>query len=328
MPGGSPEAYSQLEGMLVQIAAQTPSGPCVTWVGHGSAGHYVKMVHNGIEYAIMQLISEIYSVLKFGSLSNVEIAEIFEEWNEGELKSFLIEITAVVLRKKDEHSDHSLVDLILDKAKQKGTGMWTSQSAMDLNVPIPLIDTAVTMRFLSARKEERVQASSLYNIEHDSPSYSREKLIQLCKQSMLFGMLLSYGQGLDLLNQASANYKYEINISEVIRIWKGGCIIRSGLLDELQEVYTRNMSLKNILLSDNYVDVFTQTRKSVIELINYAMHHGVPVPCISSALNYFDAYRSAELSSNLIQAQRDYFGAHTYERKDMPGTFHSNWEEK
>ncbi len=329
MPGGMPDAYAELKNIFEKIAAQTDEGPCVTFVGKGAAGHYTKMVHNGIEYAMMQLISEVYGILKNAAgLSNEELYNIFTNWNKNELQSFLIEITADVLIKKDDESGEFLVDLILDKARQKGTGMWTSQNAMDLNVPIPTIDVAVSMRYISAMKDERVLAAGKYQIEKKQIDTSKEGLIDQCKKALHFGFILSYTQGLHLLSVASTIYKYEIDIAEIIRIWKGGCIIRSAMLDELRKAYMKEPALSNIIHSDLFQPLLQSLRSDTAKLINISLITALPVAALSSALQYFDACSTARLPANLIQGQRDYFGAHTYERVDKPGTFHAEWTEK
>jgi 6-phosphogluconate dehydrogenase len=326
MPGGNPEGYAELKNILEKIAAQTEEGPCVTFTGTGSAGHYTKMVHNGIEYAIMQLISEVYDLLKkLGGLNNNGLQQVFADWNKTALQSFLIEITAVVLLKKDDETGKPLVDEILDKAKQKGTGMWTSQSAMDLNVPLTIIDAAVSMRYLSAMKEERVAAADQYSFKQPGIVTDQQQLLSLCKNALHFGFLLSYAQGLQLLAAASASYNYGVNISEVIRIWKGGCIIRSALLNDLGKAYLEDHSLTNIIRSPLFQTRLTSFRKDVSTLVGMATAAGIPVAALSASLQYFDAYCTPQLPANLIQAQRDYFGAHTYERIDKPGTFHTDW---
>ena len=326
MPGGNAEGYAELKNILEKIAAQTEDGPCVTFIGNGSAGHYTKMVHNGIEYAIMQLISEVYGILKnFGGLTNTELQQLFANWNKTELQSFLIEITATVLAKKDEETDQPLVDMILDKARQKGTGMWTSQSAMDLNVPLPVIDAAVSMRYLSAMKEDRVKAASKYVFQKNDTTIDKQQLISLCKNALHFGFLLSYAQGLQLLSVASSTYKYEINMAEVIRIWKGGCIIRSVLLNDLQKAYQQDIALTNIIQSPVFQPTLQSLRNDTASLVSMATAAAIPVAALSASLQYFTAYITAQLPANLIQGQRDYFGAHTYERIDKPGSFHTDW---
>lgn len=329
MPGGDEAAFSSLKNIFEKIAAQTAEGPCVTFIGNGSAGHYTKMVHNGIEYAMMQLISEVYAVLKnIGGLRNDELQKTFAGWDDTELRSFLIEITAEVLKKKDDATGNPLVDMILDKAKQKGTGMWTSQSAMDLNVPLSIIDTAVSMRYLSAMKEIRVQASGIYPAIDKTAITDQSALVSLCKNALHWGFLLSYGQGLHLLSAASANYQYNIVIADVIRIWKGGCIIRSELLNELQQAYKQDPSLVNVILSPVFVQSFAAIRKDVVKLLELANAAAEPMAALAASLHYFDAFCTAKLPANLVQAQRDFFGAHTYERIDKPGIFHTAWEEK
>jgi 6-phosphogluconate dehydrogenase len=325
MPGGNPDGYAELKSILEKIAAQTEDGPCVTFIGNGSAGHYTKMVHNGIEYAMMQLISEVYAVLKHGGLSNEELQEVFLEWDKAELQSFLIQITATVLKRKED-SGIALVDLVLDKAKQKGTGMWTSQSAMDLNVPLPTIDAAVSMRYLSSLKDERTELSKLYPAKEKSNEIEKGKLIAMCRNSLHFGFVISYAQGLHLLKVASETYKYGINISEVIRIWKGGCIIRSAMLHDLQKAYQADTGLSYVIGSTIFRHSLSSNSKIVAELLNHAMTDGTPMASLSASLQYFDAFRSERLPANLIQAQRDYFGAHTYERLDKPGSFHTDWD--
>ncbi len=326
MPGGNMEGYAELKNILEKIAAQTEDGPCVCFTGTGSAGHYTKMVHNGIEYAMMQLISEVYDLLKkLGGLNNAAIQQVFAGWDKTELQSFLIEITATVLAKKDEDSGNLLVEMILDKAQQKGTGMWTSQSAMDLNVPLPVIDAAVSMRYLSAMKEERLAAADQYSFQQHGIVADQQQLLALCKNALHFGFLLSYAQGLQLLNTASATYKYGVNISEIIRIWKGGCIIRSALLNDLRKAYLQDSSLTNIIRSPLFQPQLVSLRKEAVSLVNMATAAAIPVATLSASLQYFDAYCAAQLPANLIQAQRDYFGAHTYERIDKPGSFHTDW---
>ncbi len=326
MPGGSADGYAELKNILEKIAAQTEDGPCVTFIGNGSAGHYTKMVHNGIEYAMMQLISEVYGILKkIGGLSNAELQQIFTDWNTTELQSFLIEITAEVFKKEDTETGQPLIDVILDKAKQKGTGMWTSQSAMDLNVPLPTIDVAVSMRYLSAMKDDRVSAAAKYPAYKSNTAVDKQQLISLCKDALHFGFLLSYAQGLQLLSVASTTYKYAINIADVIRIWKGGCIIRSVLLNDLQKAYKEDATLTNIIQSSVFVPVLKVLKNDTAALIALAITNSQPIAALSASLQYFTGYSTAQLPANLIQGQRDFFGAHTYERIDKPGSFHTEW---
>jgi 6-phosphogluconate dehydrogenase len=329
MPGGSEKSYLLVKDILEAIAAKTDDGPCVSFIGNTAAGHYTKMVHNGIEYAIMQLISEVYGILKdIGGLNNDELHQLFLQWNKTELQSFLVEITADVFLKKDDDTGNDLVDMILDKARQKGTGMWTSQSAMDLNVPIPVIDAAVSMRYLSALKEERVKNSQLYSSNGKKHTIEKQQLIGICKNALHFSFLLSYAQGLQLLSAASAEYKYGVNIAEVLRVWKGGCIIRSVLLNDLRKAYQQDSALTNIISSPLFQPRLNNLKKDVITLLKLAMDNSLPVASLAASLQYFEAYTSGHLPANLIQAQRDYFGAHTYERIDKAGSFHSQWESK
>jgi 6-phosphogluconate dehydrogenase len=274
----------------------------------------------------MQLISEVYDILKnVGKLNNKELHEVFARWNNTELQSFLVDITADIFLKQDAETGKDLVDVILDKARQKGTGMWTSQSAMELNVPTPVIDAAVSMRYLSSMKEERLAAAEKLKITFKkNTAVEKAPLIELCKGALYFGQALSYGQGLHLLAVASTTYDYKINIAEVVRIWKGGCIIRSAMLNDLREVYLQDATLLNIVQS-SFQQKLLQHRQAIATLVQLAADHHIPVACLSAALNYFDAYCSKLLPANLIQAQRDYFGAHTYERIDKTGRFHTEW---
>jgi 6-phosphogluconate dehydrogenase len=327
MPGSNEQSFNAVKNILESIAAKTEDGPCVTFIGNGAAGHYTKMVHNGIEYAMMQLISEVYGLLKnVGGLSNNELQKTFADWNSKELQGFLMEITADVFLKKDDKTDSFLVDMILDKAKQKGTGMWTSQSAMDLNVPIPVIDAAVSMRYLSAMKEERVTAAEKYASAKKSVAVNKEELISDCKDALQFAFILAYAQGLHLLYEASKTYSYNVNIAEVVRIWKGGCIIRSSLLNEIRKAYVADASLNNIIRSPVFIYALKNLRPAVTRVCSTAMQNNITVAAFSASLNYFDAYCSQNLPANLIQAQRDFFGAHTYERTDATGSFHTDWK--
>jgi|GraSoiStandDraft_4_1057263.scaffolds.fasta_scaffold00175_8 6-phosphogluconate dehydrogenase len=329
MPGGNRESYERIKNILEAVAAKTEEGPCVSFIGNSAAGHYTKMVHNGIEYAIMQLISEVYGLLKTaGQLSNDELHNVFKEWDQTELQSFLIEITADIFLKKDDDTRNDLVDMVLDKAKQKGTGMWTSQSAMELNVPLPIIDAAVSMRYISSQKELREKNARLYSLPGNKGSIAKKELIALCKNALHFGFLLSYAQGLELLSVASAKYNYGIDVAEVVRVWKGGCIIRSVLLNDLRKAYLQDKSLSNIASSALFRETLGKSHESVRQLLEIAMARHIPATALSAALNYFYALVNARLPANLIQAQRDYFGAHTYERTDKPGVFHSQWENK
>jgi len=327
MPGGDREAYPHVKPMLEAVSAKVNGEPCVAYLGNGAAGHYVKMVHNGIEYGIMQLISEVYDVLHRGyGISNAELHEIFKEWNEGELQSFLVEITRDILTKKDDKSGKELVDVILDKAGSKGTGKWTSQDAMDLGISIPTIDIAVSMRSLSAIKNERVEASRIYNSSTKISGAAKEDLIAQAKDALLFGTLISYAQGLALLHEASKEYNMEIPLPQVVKIWRGGCIIRSTLLENYYQAYTANPSLPNILLDKGIAGLVKSCEANTRKFLSTAITAGIPVSGVSVSLGYFDAYRSETMPTNMIQAQRDFFGAHTFQRIDEEGTFHANWQ--
>lgn len=327
MPGSNEQSFNEVKNILESIAAKTEDGPCVTFIGNGAAGHYTKMVHNGIEYAMMQLISEVYGVLKnVGGLSNDELQKTFAAWNNAELQGFLMEITAEVFLKKDDKTGALLVDMILDKAKQKGTGMWTSQSAMDLNVPIPVIDTAVSMRYLSAMKEERVSTAAKYQSVEETVIINKDQLVNECRDALYFAFILAYAQGLHLLYEASKAYNYNVDIAEVVRIWKGGCIIRSSLLNRIRSAYQADSTLNNIIHAPEFRDTLQTGRSAAEQLCNTGMKYKVPVAAFAASVNYFDAYCSANLPANLIQAQRDFFGAHTYERIDASGSFHTDWK--
>ena len=327
MPGSNEQSFNAVKNILESIAAKTEEGPCVAFIGNGAAGHYTKMVHNGIEYAMMQLISEVYGILKnAGGLSNDELQKVFAEWNRTELEGFLIEITADIFLKKDDKTDGLLLDMILDKAKQKGTGMWTSQSAMDLNIPVPAIDAAVSMRYLSAMKEERIIAAKKYSSAEKNIAVNKEGLVNTCKNALHFTFILAYAQGLHLLHQASKIYGYNINMAEVVRIWKGGCIIRSALLNDLRKAYLEDSSLSNIIQSPLFVNTLEALRKSAADFCTLSINNKLPAAVFAASLNYFDAYCSEKLPANLIQAQRDFFGAHTYERTDATGSFHTDWK--
>lgn len=326
MPGGSKEAYQEVQPIFEAVAAKYKGEPCVAYLGPKSAGNYVKMVHNGIEYGLMQLTSEIYDILKkVGNYSSVDLQRIFSKWNQGRLQSFLVEITADILNKEDDKGDGYLVDKILDKAKQKGTGKWTSQNAMDLGVPIPSIDIAVSMREISALKEERIQADSLYNNSQIQTTANRD-IEKMAEEALYFAFIITYAQGLYQLTEASKEYAYKLNLSTVAKIWRAGCIIRAGLLEDISIAFSKNDKLSNILLDPSFVDKIQATVGSSRELTVLGIKNGIPLPGLSNSLTYFDSFTSNKLPLNLIQAQRDYFGSHTYERTDMEGVFHTDWE--
>lgn len=331
MPGGPAEAYAELESMLTAISAKSDSGPCVTHVGPGGAGHYVKMVHNGIEYGDMQLIAETYDVMRRAlGMTAPEIADVFERWNEGKLESFLVEITATVLRHVDEETGKPLVDIIADQAEQKGTGRWTSQSSYELATPIPVIDAAVIARSLSALKLKRVAASNLLHGPEASngqppPSPERATTIDALEDALYFSKISSYAQGMALLRAASSAYEWNLNLSEIARIWKAGCIIRARLLDPITSAFDNASSLDNLMLDPFFTAAINGGMPNVRSVLHTALDIGIPTPALSSALNYVDTYRQEFLPANLIQGQRDFFGAHTYKRLDREGTFHTQW---
>jgi 6-phosphogluconate dehydrogenase len=327
MPGGQKEAHELVKPILEAISAKVDGEPCTTYIGPDGAGHYVKMVHNGIEYGDMQLISESYFILKHvAGLSAEELHEVFSEWNKGELDSYLIEITADIFTKVDEETNQPLVDVILDKAGQKGTGKWTSQSSLDLGVPLPIITESVFARYISAMKDERVEASQL--IEGPKPAQSAEnkqELIEAVRKALFMSKICSYAQGFAQMKAASDEYNWDLKYGEIAMIFRGGCIIRAAFLQQIKEAYDRNPELKNLLLDPYFKDIVESYQSSLRKVISLAVEQGVPVPSFSSALAYFDSYRTAVLPANLIQAQRDYFGAHTYERTDKEGVFHTEW---
>ncbi|HVY75747.1 MAG TPA: NADP-dependent phosphogluconate dehydrogenase [Puia sp.] len=326
MPGGDQEAYAQVKPILEAVSAKVGDSPCVAYLGKGAAGHYVKMVHNGIEYAIMQLISETYQLLHEGlGLDNDELHKVYKAWNEGDLQSYLVEITRDIFLQPDDKTGNRLVDMILDKAGAKGTGKWTSQDAMDIGVPIPVIDTAVSIRELSAAKEERIEADELYKKNPYKIEAPREVFIQQLRDALYFSVVVCYAQGLALLHKASGELKMDIPLPEVVRIWRGGCIIRSALLETFYKAFQENPDLPNLLLDKNIAALIAARNQHLRAVIMHTLQTGFPVAGLMTSLCYFEAYRSAKLPTNLIQAQRDYFGAHTYQRIDMPGIFHTEW---
>jgi len=328
MPGGTREAYSHVEPILTKIAAQVDGEPCCTYIGADGAGHYVKMVHNGIEYADMQLIAEAYDLLsQVMGLSAPELAEIFSQWKEGDLDSYLIEITADVLRKLDPVTGKPLVDVILDQAEQKGTGRWTVQSALDLGVPITGIAEAVFARMLSAQKEERVLASHI--LTGPSRHYGGEDrdwtFIAAVRDALYASKIVAYAQGFAQLTAASEQYGWNLHLGEIATIWRGGCIIRAKFLDRIKEAYDKDPGLKNLLLAPYFRDGVDNAQDAWRRIVAMSVNSGVPVPTFATSLSYFDMYRRARGPANLIQGLRDYFGAHTYHRIDREGTFHILW---
>lgn len=329
MPGGQKEAWEALAPIFYAIAAKADDGqPCVEYMGPRGAGHYVKMVHNGIEYGDMQLIAEIYDILHQGlGLTNQELHEVFHRWNEGVLQSYLIEITADIFKKIDPESGKYVVDLILDEAQQKGTGKWTSQNALDLGAPIPTIHAALVGRTISALKPERVLASKILSGPDLAFSGDREQFIQAAENALFASKITSYAQGMGLLKLASKEYDYQLKLDEIAKIWRAGCIIRASLLSEIMAAYQREPDLENLML-DVYFKQAIESRQSDLRLVlKTAIEMGIAVPALSGSLAYFDAYRSERLPANLTQAQRDYFGAHTYRRIDREGVFHTQWIE-
>jgi len=327
MPGGQKEAHELVRPIFEAIAAKVDGEPCTTYIGPDGAGHYVKMVHNGIEYGDMQLIAEAYFLLKHVlGLSAQDLHEIFAEWNKGELDSYLIEITADIFTKIDEETGKPLVDVILDKAGQKGTGKWTSQSALDLGVPLPIITESVFARFISAMKEERVKASKLLSGPAVKPyEGDRGHFIEAVRRALYMSKICSYAQGFAQMKAASDEYNWNLQYGNIAMIFRGGCIIRAQFLQKIKEAYDRDPQLPNLLLDPYFKEIVENYQEALREIIAVAVMRGIPVPAFSSALAYYDSYRLETLPANLIQAQRDYFGAHTYERVDKEGIFHTEW---
>jgi 6-phosphogluconate dehydrogenase len=328
MPGGSREAYQAVAPILEAIAARVDGEPCCTYIGADGAGHYVKMVHNGIEYGDMQLISEAYTLMKTAlGLDHQRMQAVFSDWNRGELDSYLIEITADILGKKDPESGEPLVEMILDQAGQKGTGKWTSQSALDLGIAAPTIAEAVFARCISAVKEERVAAAGLLPGPGARYGGDADEFTAALRRALYAAKICSYAQGFALMQAAAAEYDWELHPGEIAMIWRGGCIIRAKFLAKIKEAYDRDPGLPNLLLDDYFRRIVLESQSAWRRVVITATELGIPVPAFSSALSYFDAYRSARLWANMIQAQRDYFGAHTYRRLDREGTFHTEWSQ-
>ncbi len=327
MPGGTRSAYQFLEPIFTKIAAKVDDGACVTYIGPGGAGHYVKMVHNGIEYGDMQLIAEAYDLLKsVAGLNSTELQQVFSDWNKtDELNSYLIEITADIFRKTDNGT--ALVEVVLDAAAQKGTGRWTVNNALELGVAIPTITAAVNARILSSIKTERVHAATLLPGPTATFSGDRTEFINKVRDALYCSKICSYAQGMALLSAASKAYGFELDLAECSRIWKGGCIIRAGFLDKIKKAFNDDPQLANLLLAPEFRDTVLSRQTAWREVIMEAARSGIAVPAFSSSLDYFDSYRRDRLPQNLTQAQRDYFGAHTYERTDKPGVFHTEWQE-
>jgi 6-phosphogluconate dehydrogenase len=328
MPGGPKDIYKHIAPMLEAISAKVKNESCVTWLGPGSAGHYVKMVHNGIEYGLMQLISEAYHLLKVtGAMTNDELQTVFSDWNKGILHSFLIEITADIFAQKDELTTNHLIDMILDSAHQKGTGGWTSKDAMKLQVPLPVIDIAVSMRDLSAYKKEREAAQKKLGGPENNV-VEAQNFVSLLEQALYFSMITTYAQGMSLLHVASKEYKYDLKLENIAGIWRGGCIIRSSILDAIKSTFSHQPDLANIMTDNDIGQKLMQSQIAIRKIIQMGVDTGIPIPAMMVSIAYYDSYRSGWLPANLIQAQRDYFGAHTYERNDREGKYHTKWNQE
>jgi 6-phosphogluconate dehydrogenase len=329
MPGGNQEAWDEVKEILEAAAAKAYDGePCVDYMGPRGAGHYVKMVHNGIEYGIMQLIGEIYDLLHRGlGMSHQDLGELFSQWNQGILSSYLIEITADIMKKIDPETSKPILDVILDEAKQKGTGKWTTQNALDIGTPTHTINAAVASRIISGMKDERLEASKL--IKGPEPKFKddrRQQLIEAVQHALYASIIIAYAQGFDLLQAASEEYDYQLDMKKIAKIWRAGCIIRADLLDDIMTAFDQNETLKNLLFDKHFQQQVVKRQGAMRYVITTGVGLGIPVYALSSALGYFDAFRTARLPANLTQAQRDYFGAHTYRRLDKEGSFHTEWE--
>ena len=326
MPGGDREAYEAVAPMFTKVAAQVADGPCCSYVGPDGAGHYVKMVHNGIEYSDMQLIAEAYHILRqAGGMSAAELHQVFAEWNTGPLDSYLIEITRDIFSVSDEETGKPLVELILDKAGQKGTGKWTSQDALDLGIPTPAITEAVFARCMSAAKAERLHASTVLRGPQGTWYGEREKLVKAVHDALYASKICSYAQGFALMAAAGREYGWTLNFGEIALLWRGGCIIRARFLDKIRDAFVKDPALPNLMLDPFFCDVLAQAQESWRFVLKLCRDLGIPAPAFNASLDYYDAYRQPVLPANLLQAQRDYFGAHTYERIDRPGSFHTDW---
>lgn len=324
MPGGNQEAYNVVKDIFESVSAKVGGEPCVTWLGPGACGHFVKMVHNGIEYGLMQILAEAYALMKGPmGLSSQEIQSAFARWNQGKLNSFLVEITADIFRQRDDLEDGLLVDVILDQAKSKGTGKWTSQQAMDLQVAVPTIDMAVAMRDLSKYKEARIRAEEIYN--RTEPEGASSLTLEDLEDSLYFSFIVTYAQGMHMLSVASKEYNYNLSLADIARIWRGGCIIRAALLENIYQAFQDNQ-LGHLLLDQSVVNLIHQSEPGMRRVTMEAVKSGTGIPAIASTLHYFDMFRIGQMPSNLIQAQRDYFGAHSYERIDREGIFHTKWQ--
>jgi 6-phosphogluconate dehydrogenase len=330
MPGGDKEAYKHVRYIFEAIAARVDGEPCVTYIGPGASGHFVKMVHNGIEYALMQLIAETYGILKKGlGLDNDAIHNIFDQWNKGRLQSFLLEITTEIFSFKNAVGNHFLLDDIRDEAKSKGTGKWTSQVAMDLNLPIPVIDIAVSMRDLSKYKSLRMEAASIYpGVQGEPLTEKPDEYLTNLEQAYYFSMITTYAQGMHLLYKASETYDYKLELAQIAKIWRGGCIIRSSFLEDIYSAFRANEKLEHLFLDGSVQSILKNSLQGIRTVVADAATYGLAIPAYAASLNYFDSFRNERMPSNLIQAQRDFFGAHTYELIGREGIFHSQWDQK
>ncbi len=329
MPGGHRAAYDALAPILTKIAAQVDDGPCVDYMGPGGAGHYVKMVHNGIEYGDMQLIAEAYDLLRnIGGFNPSELSDVFAAWNKSELQSFLIEITAQILAKKDDLTGQPMVDVILDQSGSKGTGKWTVQQAAELAAPVQTIASALDARVISGLKSERVAASKVLLGPKPAPSFiDKKQLVDDVRHALYAAKLCSYAQGMNLLRVASKTHEWDLHLGRIARIWKGGCIIRAKFLGQIKNAYENNPNLPNLLLDPQFAKDMGDVQPGWRRAIGLGVQNGLPMPAMMASLSYYDGYRRERLPASLIQAQRDFFGAHTYQRFDREGTFHTNWNE-
>jgi len=334
MPGGQKEAYDLVEPILTKIAAKAPADgePCVTYIGPNGAGHYVKMVHNGIEYGDEELIDESYNILRnVAGYSVDELADIFKEWNEGELESYLIEITADILTRKDdlgEDKSKPIVDMILDRGANKGTGKWSSQDALEVGVDQSLITESVYARFISMIKDERVAASKVLPAPKADVEFDKKEIVEKVREALYFGKVMSYAQGFAQLKTASDQYMWDLKLGEMAKIWRAGCIIRARFLQNITDAYDKNEDLQNLLLDPYFTEICKKYQESARDVVALSTKAGIPVPSLAAAVSYYDSYRSEVVPANLLQAQRDYFGAHTYERTDREGSFHYPWYEE
>ncbi|MGB7593930.1 MAG: NADP-dependent phosphogluconate dehydrogenase [Erysipelotrichaceae bacterium] len=328
MPGGSRESFELVKEILEAISAKAEGEPCTTYIGENGAGHYVKMVHNGIEYGDMEIISEAYDVLKrLGGFTNKELASIFDEWNKGDLDSYLIQITAAIFKEKDDLSEQDLIDVIKDTAGQKGTGVWTSKEAMDLGIDVSVISSAVNSRFISAFDKQRAEAAKQLTGPKATNPIDRDELVKKVKNALYASKIVSYAQGFTLLEAAAKQYGWNLDYKAIAKIFRGGCIIRAKFLNRIAEAYAKNPNLENLLLDEYFATIVRDAQQDWREIVGLSIANGVPVSAFAAAISYYDAYRSSHYHTNLIQAQRDLFGAHTYQRIDREGFFHHEFPE-